>query len=175
MAKKSNKQKAKVGYGLQVLLLFVLLVAILFMPTTILLLFGMLPTVVAAVVDRGGGTRALTVGAMNLAGCVPFLLELWTMGHSSENSMALITDPRTIIVMYSAAAIGYMIDWALSGIVATLMIHRATARLEKIRDRQDYLVERWGREVTGELPLDPEGFPLEEGNTPEPRGAGAQP
>ncbi len=175
MAKKKDKKKAKAGYGLQVLLLFVLLVAILFMPTTILLLFGMLPTVVAAVVDRGGGTRALTVGSMNLAGCVPFLLELWTMGHSAENSMALITDPRTIIVMYSAAAIGYLIDWALSGIVATLMIHRATSRLEKIRDRQDYLVERWGREVTGELPLDPEGFPLEEGNATEPRAAGAQP
>lgn len=163
MAKAAKRTKVKkAGWGLQVLLIVVLLAAILFMPTTILLVFGMLPTIVAALIDRRGGARAISVGAMNLCGCTPFLLDLWTKSHTADYAVGLITDPRTIIVMYSAAAIGYMIDWALSGIIATIMIQRSTSRLEAIRDRQEEMVVRWGREVTGEMTLDSEGFPIDE-------------
>lgn len=135
---------------------------IVFLPTTIFLFFAMMPTLVAGLVDRSGkGTRALTVGAMNLAGCTPFLLELWTGGHTAENAMILISNPRTVIVIYCAAGIGYLIDWAMSGIVATVMIQRSASRLKEIKKRQAELVERWGREVTGLLPLDAYGFPFE--------------
>ncbi|QQG37362.1 MAG: hypothetical protein HYS17_04140 [Micavibrio aeruginosavorus] len=144
------------------LLIFVLLAAIVFLPTTMLVLFGMLPTVVAVVIDRHGGTRAITVGSMNLAGCFPFLLDLWTKSHTAEYAVGLITDPRTIIVIYAAAAIGYLIDWALSGIVATIMMQRANLRLSAIRKRQEEMTVRWGKEVTGEVVLDSEGFPVEE-------------
>lgn len=163
MAKKgkAGKKGRPKGWGLQIMMIFGLLAAILFMPTTILVVFGMLPTLVAALVDRKGGARAITVGALNLCGCVPFLLELWTESHTAAFAVELITDPRTIIVMYAAAAIGYMIDWALSGIVATIMMRSATSRLEAIRQRQEELVARWGKEVTGELSLDAEGFPLD--------------
>lgn len=160
--KQKSKKKGK-SWSSQILLVFALLTMVIFMPTTILLLFGMLPTVVAAVVDRKGGTRAITVGSMNLAGCIPFLLDLWTSGHTAANAVSLITNPSTIVVMYAAAAIGYMIDWALSGIIATIMIQRTTARLEAIRKRQDELIERWGPEVTGDIPVDPDGFPLDDG------------
>lgn len=168
MVKKVKKTKtSSKGWGLQILLIVVLLAAILFMPTTILLVFGMLPTVVAALVDRKGGARAITVGSINLCGCMPFLLDLWMTSHTADYAVGLITNPYTIIVMYSAAAIGYLIDWALSGIVATVMIQRSTSRLKAIRERQDEMVERWGREVTGEMVLDSEGFPVAEGASPE--------
>jgi hypothetical protein len=74
--------------------------------------------------------------------------------------------------MYSAAGIGYMIDWALSGIVATIMIQRSSGRLKAIRTRQDEMVERWGREVTGEMVLDSEGFPLDEAATADTQKSG---
>lgn len=162
MAKKDKGKQKKSGWGLQVIMIFGLLAAVLFMPTTILLVVGMLPTVVAALIDRKGGARAITVGALNLCGCIPFLMDLWTKGHTSALSVSLITDPLTIIVMYAAAGIGYMIDWALSGIVATILVQRSTSRLEAVRKRQADLVARWGKEVTGELPLDAEGFPVDD-------------
>ncbi len=162
MAKKDKDKKKKSGWGLQIMMIFGLLAAVLFMPTTILLVVGMLPTVVAALIDRKGGARAITVGALNLCGCIPFLMDLWTKGHTTELAVSLITDPLTIIVMYAAAGIGYMIDWALSGIVATILVQRSMSRMEAIRKRQAELVERWGKEVTGELPLDAEGFPVDE-------------
>lgn len=157
--KKSAAKKNKGSFGLQLMLVVGLLGSILFIPTTILLVIGMLPTLVAMLVDRGGGTRAITVGSLNLCGCIPFLLDLWTTSHDVSFAVGLVTDPRTIIVMYSAAGIGYMVDWALSGMIATIMIQRATMRLSAIRVRQDEMIDRWGREVTGELLLDSEGFP----------------
>ena len=118
----------------------------------------------------------MTVGSMNLCGCLPFLLDLWTTKHTMEYAVSLITDPRTIIVMYAAAGIGYMIDWALSGIVATLMIQRSTSRLSAIRKRQEEMIVRWGPEVAGEMLLDTEGFPLDESTLPveAPQAAGGR-
>ncbi len=156
-----RKRKKKKGGNLSLLGLFALVAAIVFMPTTIVLFFGMLPTIVAALIDRTGkGTKAITVGAMNLAGCTLFLLDLWTGGHTTDRALMLISDPRTIITIYSAAGAGYMIDWMMGGVVTTIMIHRSTARIKEIKKRQSDLAARWGREVTGELELDAAGFPL---------------
>ena len=160
--KQGRRKKRRGGVHGQILGLFAFITAVVFMPTTIMLFLGMLPTLVAGLVDRSGrGTKALTVGSMNLAGCTPFLLDLWTTGHTAENALSIISDPRTVIVIYCAAGIGYLIDWAMSGIVATIMIQRSGFRLKEIKRRQAELVERWGQEVTGTLPLDAYGFPIE--------------
>lgn len=158
----ARRKKKKIGAKGQLLGIVGLFTAIVFMPTTIVLLMGMMPTIVAAVIDRTGkGTKALTVGAMNIAGCTPFLIDLWTKGHTPEMAVTIISDPRTMIVIFSAAGIGYLISWAMSGIVGTIMIQRGGGRLKDIKKRQASLIERWGREVTGDIPLDPYGFPLD--------------
>lgn len=150
------------GWRGYVLTLAGLAVAVVALPSTVILLVGLLPTMVAVLIDRSKKrTKSLTVGAMNVAGCVPFLIDLWTTANTLENALSVISDPRTIVVIYSAAAIGYLIDWALSGIVATLMVQRAESRRAEIKKRHADLIERWGREVTGEIPLDPYGFPIE--------------
>lgn len=161
-AKRKKKKKALISWKIQILLIFILLAALAAMPTTVMLFFGMMPTAVALFVDRTESkTRALTVGAMNAAGCSPFVLRLWSTGHSLENAFMIITDPRSIIVMYCAAGVGYLLDWTISGLVGTLMVSKATRRREMIEKRQQEMVERWGREVTGEIPVDASGFPLE--------------
>lgn len=165
--KKKRKKKALDWKG-QILFIFILLAALAALPTTVMLFFGMLPTAVAAFIDRTAEkTRVLTVGAMNLAGCAPFVLQLWTSAHTMESAVMIITDPRTIIVMYCAAGIGYMIDWTVSGLVAAFMVSRAVSRREQIVKRQGEMAERWGREVTGEIPVDAFGFPIEEDAGPK--------
>ncbi len=165
-AKKKNSKKNKqapIGWMPQILLIFILLAALAAMPTTVVLFFGLLPTVVAFAVDRTKTkTRVLTVGAMNIAGCAPFVLRLWATDHSLDNAFVIITDPRTIIVMYCAAGVGYILDWTVSGLIGTLMVSKATHRREMIKKRQAEMVERWGREVTGEVAVDASGFPVEE-------------
>lgn len=157
-----KRKKKTVTWKGQLLGLCGFIAAVVFMPTTMILMLGMIPTIVAGVIDKDGkGTKALTVGAMNLAGCTPFLIDLWTRGHTAEMAVTIVSDPRTIIVIYAAAGIGYLINWAMAGIVGTIMVQRGHLRLKDIQKLEEALVERWGREVTGDLPLDPYGFPLE--------------
>lgn len=162
MAKKKKKSGLKMGFTGTVLSVGGLLTAIVFVPTTIFLFFAMLPTIVITAFDQlgKGGTRGLTIGAMNLAGCTPFLIDLWTKSHSASMAITLITDPRTIIVIYCAAGAGYLIDWAMTGIVSTMMVQRGGQRLKDIDKKKKAMVERWGEEVTGLIPLDEHGFPI---------------
>lgn len=163
MAKKKGKKGGKRGgMGFTLLAVSGLATAFVFMPTTVMMCIAMLPTGAAWLSDRiRGETRALTVGAMNMAGTTPFLLDLWSSGHNLDSALDIITEPRTIIVIYSAAGVGWIIDWAVSGIVATVLQQGGVRRMKDIKERQAALVERWGPEVTGDLPLDAYGFPVE--------------
>lgn len=168
--KKGGKTGKKGGrsWQIQLTLIFVLLAGLAALSTTMLLLIGMLPTFVALFIDRTADkNRPLTVGAMNLAGCAPFILQLWTTGTSMNNALTIITDPRTIIVMYCAAGVGYIINWAVSGLVGSVMVQRGTSRRNYIARRQAELVERWGPEVTGETVVDDYGFAVVEDHTPD--------
>jgi hypothetical protein len=157
MAKK--KVKSGSGWQLHLLLVMGLLSAVVFSAMAILLVVGMIPTIVAALADRTKyRLRTWTIGAMNLAGCVPFLLEIGKKGASIEIALEYISNPRTIVVMYFAAAMGYVIDWAVTSLVASFMIQRGKGRQTDIEKQQKLLVERWGPEVTGEVPLDESGF-----------------
>ena len=168
MAGKKKKAKKKLDWRGQILLLGLFIMSIVFLPTTILLFFGMMPTVVAAVIGRGReGSRALTVGAMNFAGSFPFLLDIWTGENTIEQSGTMLFDPRTIVVMYCAAAVGYLVDWAVSGMVGNVMVQQAKSRITRIEELQADMEQRWGSEVTGDVPLDSQGFPVND-DLPEP-------
>lgn len=146
----------------KVLLTGMLLTSIAVLPTTLIFFIGMLPTIVARFSDKSRHRmRVLTIGFMNFAGCFPFWFKLMQGGHKFELAVNLIADPFNIVVMYGAAVVGYLIEWALVGVVAGLMAQKGRKRLEDIKKAQEELVERWGSEVTGNVPLDPFGFPFE--------------
>ncbi len=156
------KKRKKMSWKEQVFLLFLFITAVVFVPTTIMLTIGMLPTIVASFVDRSKERMmGLTVGAMNLAGCTPFVLQLWTGTHSVAGTMEIIGRPLTLMVMYFAAAVGYMIEWSMTGMVVIFMTEKAKSRLEDIDRQHQDLVRRWGPEVTGTIKLGEDGFPLE--------------
>ncbi len=139
-----------------------LLTSVAVLPTTLIFFIGMIPTIVARLGEKSKqGTRALTVGFMNFAGCFPFWFKLMQGGHKFDLAVSLITDPFNIVVMYGGALVGYMIEWGLAGVVAGVMIQKGRKRLESIKEMQGDLVTRWGPEVTGEMPLDRFGFPVE--------------
>lgn len=155
-----NKKKYKIGWKGQILLIGSIITSVLFSAVSIILFIGMVPTIVCAIVDRTQGKiKTLTIGAMNLAGCVPFVVEVFLRGNNIETAINYIIQPRTIVVMYFAAAIGYLIDWAMTGIVSTIMVQKYKKRLKTIEQEKLVLTERWGLEVSGTIPLDEQGFP----------------
>ena len=154
-AKKSGKKKG----GKRLIGIVTLIAAAICLPSAVILAVGMLPSLAAALTDKARqGMRSWTIGTINAAGCFPFLLELWTKGNSFAAAMQIVADPRTVVVIYIAAGVGYLIDWSLTGLVATLLTQKAERRRKAIDAKQAELVRRWGREVTGDIPLDVHGF-----------------
>lgn len=165
MTKKKTKKVS--GWKFQIFLIMAIITSVMFSSVAVIMAVGMIPTLVAAIVDRSEGRlKAMTVGAMNFAGCVPFMIEVFKKGNNMQTAIVYILQPRTIVVMYFAAGMGYLIDWAMSGIVSSIMVQRTKSRLKDIQKQQKELTERWGMEVTGTIPLDEFGFPKD--MTPKP-------
>lgn len=163
-ANNRKKNKVKLGWRGQLLMITMIIAAVVFLPSTVLLSVGLLPTIVASIIDRTREkTRAITVGCINFTGCCPYWLDLLTVhGHTMNGTVQIITEPINIVVMYAAALLGYLIDWSMSGMVASVMIQRARQRLKNIEKEQNELVRRWGRGVTGDYRLNQYGFPVDD-------------
>lgn len=158
---------SKMGWRERVMLAAFIVAAVVFLPVTALLFIGMLPTVMARLTDKTKErTKVLTVGFMNFAGCYPFVYQLIESGLKLQNAISILSDPLTVVMIYSAALLGYGIEWLVTNMVAGLMVQKGRNRLETITKMHENMTKQWGREVSGEIPLDPYGFPLEQTETP---------
>ncbi len=117
-------------------------------PTVMVLWVGMIPTIVAFVVDRTPGrSAAVCVGAPNFAGVLPFLLQIWLQNHSAQAAEAVLTNVFALIVMYGAAAIGWILFAMVPSIVGASRNVMAQRRVAQLRARQKELIEEWGADV----------------------------
>jgi hypothetical protein len=142
------------GPGMAIKVGVVLMLAIglfLFLPTVLVLVVCMLPTGVALVVDRSASrTGWLCVGGLNFAALAPSLFDLWLKDHSLEFATGIISDVFTMMLIYGAAAFGWILYLTTPQIIATVMQMNASRRIESLKARQKALVEEWGPEVSRE-------------------------
>ena len=144
---KKGKKKAITMKG-RMLLVLIILLGMAFLPTSMLLFVGMLPSLASMFLNpMGVGARPATVSAMNLAGVIPFILKLWSTENDFQTSFEMVTDPQVIVIIYTAAAFGYLIDWLVSNLVASFLYQKGINRMKQIKKRQEYLVSQWGEGV----------------------------
>ena len=126
---------------------FVILV-ILSLPTVMVIVFALLPTFVAFIVDRTPEKNAVfCVGSLNMCGVLPYLIDLWTGHNSMDAAIIILTDVFSLLVIYGASAFGWMIFQSLPPIVATFIIILAQSRISSLRSAQSKIVEEWGSDV----------------------------
>ncbi len=148
--KKEKKKSDKQGFKARMMMVFAITIALIFLPTSMLLFFGMIPSMVAFFVSgRGVGARASTITAMNMAGCIPFVFKLWASGNDFEASFEIITNMRYMSIIYVSAAFGYMIDWVMTGVMSSFLYQKGVNRMKTIKKRQEVLIEHWGQGVSG--------------------------
>jgi hypothetical protein len=126
------------------------LIALVFLPTTVVLAVAMLPAIVARVVDTSPGRRlTITVGALNLVGSLYFVHRIWTTGHDVSSIMPTLTDTMG----WLCALVGAGAGWVLFGMmppIVTRIAHAQTAlRLRRLGNDQEKLVAEWGETVRG--------------------------
>ncbi|MFV3077522.1 hypothetical protein [Niveispirillum fermenti] len=148
-ARAGRKPPRRSGSAL-LLLLLLMPAGLMMMPTSVLLLAGLAPTIVAYMIDRDPEkSAALTVGAMNLCGIAPFAVQLWQQGHEMGVTLRLLAEPGTWLVMFGAAAIGWLMYFFIPQIVAAIVTLRAQSRIRELEERRSVLVADWGTDVMG--------------------------
>lgn len=122
---------------------------------TLILGLGLLPTLVAFFTDTSPRRYSfMTIGFMNIAGVAPFVVALWQRGHTVEESLRIMSQPITWLVMFGAAAIGQLLLYTIPPFVTMITANRLENRLEMLKEARKKLVEIWGEEVAENIPID---------------------
>jgi len=148
-----KKGQPKGGGGTMVLGFLALFAAMILllvsMASLVLVVFGLLPTIVAVLVDRSAQRFAfLSVFAMNFAGIFPHLLDLWMGSNSMSVAIDTLTDVFSLFTMYSSAALGWVLFAVTPPIVTTVMTFIAQRRISLLRGAQKKLLAEWGDDVS---------------------------
>lgn len=127
--------------------IFVLLVMVA-LPTVILLLAGMMPSLVAWVIDRTQQKYAtFCVGGLNFCGVFPYVLDLWSGAHTFGATLAILTDVFALVVMYGTAAFGWMMYNSIPPVIVSVLTVITQRRIAQLRTSQRRIIEEWGEEV----------------------------
>lgn len=162
--KNKNKKKSFVIINPKTIfiMIIVLITIMVYMAPAILFFLGILPTIVAYYTDSASGkNKTLTIGALNFAACFHYMIKIWTHPIPEEAGVEYLTNPKTLILIYLAALVGYLINYGVTILVSTTLKQRSEVRLNKIEQAKESLISRWGQKIDGKKPLDPFGFPIE--------------
>jgi hypothetical protein len=131
------------------LLLFLAMpVALLLLPSTLVLIPAMIPTFVARIVDPGPGRHlTITVGSLNFAGALWFMHDLWAADQRFSAVIPTLGDMIGWLAVLVGAGCGWTIHWVMPVISRGIAETKSSIRLARLRKRQAELVEQWGEPV----------------------------
>lgn len=117
----------------------------------IFLLAGMLPSIVAWIVDRSRSKLQFrTVAAMNFSGVAPYMAMLIKQNNSTEAVQAVMATPEAWLVMYSAAGFGWGIVLFTPYFIRSAMNFFSDNKIHKLEAEQKELIEEWGTGVASD-------------------------
>lgn len=147
-AGKRTRRRSRRSVTAIVMCLFVL--SIMFMPTAMIFAVGMVPTLVAYISGRDPDRYApIAVGSLNFCGVMPTVIDLWQTGHTVSNAARILGDPLNWLIMYAAAAIGWLIYFTVPAATQAFIAHSHQAHIAKKQKLQNELLAEWGRAVAG--------------------------
>ena len=134
------------------------------MPTVLLIFFGLMPSIVAMVIDRTEGRYAtFCVLGMNLSGLLPFLTDVWFQVHTTDMAIRIMTNVFNLLIIYGSAGFGWMLYMALPPVITTFLSAMSQRRVAVLREKQAQIIEEWGESVTTILDSqEDEGQPVPE-------------
>ncbi len=151
MARNQNQQAAG-GRGLSLTPIWLsLIVALLFIvsfSSVILLFFGMMPSVVAYIIDRTPQRyTTVSVASLNFCGVFPYMLDFWAGPTDFAAMVAILTDVFALLTMYSAAAIGWVVFAGIPPVISSFLTVMSQRRVAQLRSEQRDLIDEWGEGI----------------------------
>lgn len=144
----SPAPRSRAGVRGYVVLALLLPVALVLFPSFIVLGVAMVPSVVAWLVDPGNRRYLVaTVGSLNFAGALYFLVRLWSDEHDIAHAILVLRDAMGWLIAYGAAAIGYGVYYLMPALSEGIVRLRAEAQLARLERDMRALSDEWGEEV----------------------------
>ena len=147
--KKIGKKDSFLTTGFAFLILFPMMY--LMLSTVIFMLLGMLPTMVALIVDASSKKslkyKWLCVGGLNFAGCLPYLFRLWFGDNSWSAAVGLFLGNGCFLIIYSTALIGWLFYRFIPPVVLNFLEVADQRRVASLKEAQDKLITKWGEDV----------------------------
>lgn len=130
------------------ILLVLAFLLVLAAPTMVVLVMGMLPTLVAFIIDRTKQkSNSFCVGAINFIGVFPYVMDLWGGMNDFSAAVAIIGDFFNLLVMYAAAAFGWFLFLTMPSVISSFVIVMQQRKVAQLRGEQKDLIDEWGAEV----------------------------
>lgn len=124
-------------------------------PTFVLMSIGLIPTIVAIFTDEDKEKHSATaVGAMNVAGLTPFIVELWTKGQTIGHVFEILKNTENWLVILGSAALGQLILFVVPQITASMTSARYETRLTTLKANLEELKSTWGPDVATTKPIE---------------------
>ena len=144
----STNDAPRANWALAAVLLVGVMTGAFALPSFIVLICGLLPAGVAAMIDGQRGRHAtLCVLAANLAGLAPVLVALWSGGNDLVAAIGLLSDVYNWFTMYGAAAVGWGLVWLWPALIDLALGLAAARRMRQLRAHQERLAKEWGLEI----------------------------
>ncbi len=146
-SKKSGKSKS--GKLSTVITLFISLIMILlFKHSFIFFLAGMLPSIVARLVDKTRDRLYFTiVSGFNFAGVAPFMIDLWNQGNTAAAVQQTANNAYAWLVMYGTASLGWLLIIFTPSVIHSILAAISNSKVVNLEKEQRELIEEWGPEV----------------------------
>lgn len=120
----------------------------------VILCLGMLPTLVALIIDRTNQkSTTFCVGSINFIGVFPFMMSLWNGDNTYDAAINIVSDIFNLLVMYSSAAFGWFLFLTLPPIISSFVIVLQQRKVAQLRGEQKDLIEEWGTQVASIVEL----------------------
>lgn len=117
-------------------------------PTAIVIAVGMMPTIVSFIVDITPGKYACRcVAGLNVAGVVPFVDKLWSGYNDIGAAINIIGDTLAWLAFYGSAGFGWVLFWAVPGVVSTARMLNARRIIHGLKASQENLAIEWDLEI----------------------------
>lgn len=153
--KGAQATKAMQGAGTGVALFWAMVftgLGIVFIPPTMLIVFaGLIPSLVALLLNTGRIGSVATMLAFNLAGIMPVVAILWERGQTFSEAFRLLGDVYMWLAMFGGAGIGVFLAWALPIVLFSFYEMRVKAAIARLQKRRMKLVEEWGGQFVADI------------------------
>ena len=139
---KSNLRALSWGLLIAAMFIFISL------PSMILILFGMMPTIFAWIIDKSEKKYAMfSILGMNLSGLLPYLMDIWFKDHTTEAAIDVLSNIFDLIIIYGSAIFGWIMFISLPPLIITFLMAISDRRIALLEGNQKKLTEEWGEDI----------------------------